>query len=265
MFAFTMSTINDNDYRVWLHPSVFKRQFALMKDKGVEKTGKLLADLTAVELKDINKKAAKATKEAVTGDYMMCLFLLLTNNKRCSLLKTQLDNTFLMGEQGYPSNILTAKRLMTDVFPAAGATKHQQKPKEHTNMAFVETQDKGDYNPICYCCRKRNLEGYLKICNVTDAVQEQTIKTVDSGHFYRGQHQNNNNTIITKGTNRTNKKSASKKEGTFIMAKKDNGENEEEEEKDSTLPTYEEYLCENGVISLNIGGVGGVDPVFGGD
>ena len=29
-----------------------------------------------------------------------------------------------------------------------------------------------------------------------------------------------------------------------------------------SLPTYKEYLCENGLLSLNIGGL---DPVFGGD
>ena len=85
-------------------------------------------------------------------------------------------------------------------------------------------------------------------------------KAVDKEHFQQ-QQQDSNSTINTKGTDNTGKRSTSKKGRTFTIVKKDNGEVEDENE-DPLLPSYEESLRENGVISLS---VGGVDPVFGGD
>ena len=94
--------------------------------------------------------------------------------------------------------------------------------------------------------------GYKKYYNVIKAVREWTIKAVDAGHF-RWKHQDDNSTISTTATNSTNKRSTYNKGGTVTVVKKDNGKEEEDEEEDLPLSTYEEYLHENGVISLNVG------------
>ena len=48
-----------------------------------------------------------------------------------------------MGKQEYPSNALTANRLMTDFIPATDETKQRSGARETTDVAFVETKDGG--------------------------------------------------------------------------------------------------------------------------
>ena len=68
VFSSTVKTINANGGRAGLHPAVFKRHFVPMKEKGVEKTGKPLQDLTPAELAVVEDTATEATKEAATGE-----------------------------------------------------------------------------------------------------------------------------------------------------------------------------------------------------
>ena len=89
----------------------------------MEKSGKELGLLTSAKLDVIKGAATLSARETATGDYMLCMLLLLADNERYGPLKTQLDNIFLMEEQEYTSNILAAKRLMTDVVLATGAVK----------------------------------------------------------------------------------------------------------------------------------------------
>ena len=70
-----------------MHPVVFQRHIVPMKEGGVEKIGKPLVDLSANELKEIEEKATQRAKEAPTGEYMTCMFLLLADNERYVLLK----------------------------------------------------------------------------------------------------------------------------------------------------------------------------------
>ena len=60
-------------------------------------------------------QATKAAKEEATGKYLACLFLLLADNKRYSLLKTQLDNKFLMGARYLVSGELTLRLKCEEV------------------------------------------------------------------------------------------------------------------------------------------------------
>ena len=121
--ASTVDTINANGGNAGLHPSVFKKYFQSMKDKGVEESGKELAVLTSDELKAFDEAATLSAKGVAQGEYLVCLCILLTDHERYGPLQTQLDNNFLMGEQEYPSNVLTAKSLMTDSVLATGAVK----------------------------------------------------------------------------------------------------------------------------------------------
>ena len=89
--ASTVDTINFNDGSVLLHHTVFKRHVVPMKEKGVEKTGIPLEDLIPDELKMVEDQATWAAKEVTTEEYMVCLCLLLVDDKRCGLIKTQLD------------------------------------------------------------------------------------------------------------------------------------------------------------------------------
>jgi hypothetical protein len=51
VFASTLDTINANRGSAGLYPAVFKRYVVPMKERGLEKTGKLPKDLTRVEFK----------------------------------------------------------------------------------------------------------------------------------------------------------------------------------------------------------------------
>lgn len=67
--------INANGGCVGLHPSVCKKYFLSMKDKGAEELGKELDTLKSDELKAIKEVATLSANEAATGEYMVCLFL----------------------------------------------------------------------------------------------------------------------------------------------------------------------------------------------
>jgi hypothetical protein len=112
-----------------------------MKDNGVEESGKELSELSSTELKVIKEATVLAAKEAATGEYLVCLFLLMAEDERYGPLKTQLDNNFLIGEQEYSSNVLAANWMMTDFVPTTGAMKHKHKETDLTNLAFSETKD----------------------------------------------------------------------------------------------------------------------------
>ena len=88
--------------------------------------GKELAVLMPDKLKTIKEAVTLSAKKAGQGEYLSCMFFLLTDYERYGPLKTQLNNNFLMGEQEYPSNVLTANRLMMDFVQATGAVKHSR-------------------------------------------------------------------------------------------------------------------------------------------
>ena len=111
-------------------------------------------------------------------------------------LKMQLDNNFLMGKQEYPSNVLLAKRLMTDFVAATGAVKHKRQESGPSEVAFVKTGDGGKWSLTCYCCGEWHEGGYMKCPNVSEAVRQRTIKVVKAGHFTK--KQDDDSTISTK-------------------------------------------------------------------
>ena len=77
-----MGTINANGGSAGLHPSSFKKYFSPMKDKGVDELGKELSALTSDELRVTEEAATLVAKNAATGEYLACLFLLLADNER---------------------------------------------------------------------------------------------------------------------------------------------------------------------------------------
>ena len=96
----------------------------------------------------------------------------------------QLDNNILMGKQEHPRDVLAAKRLMTGFVPATGVVKHKRQESGPSDVAFMERKDEGGGgHHTCYCCGEHHHGGYRKCPDVTKAVQEQTIKAVDAGHF----------------------------------------------------------------------------------
>ena len=62
--ASTVDTINANRGNAGFHPSVFKKYFQPLKEKGVEESGKDLAALTPAELEAIEEEATTHVKEA---------------------------------------------------------------------------------------------------------------------------------------------------------------------------------------------------------
>ena len=242
VFQSTVDTINANGGRAGLHPAVFKRHFPICKEQELLKTGKALSALTPDEVDELEEKSTEAAKEAATSEYLACLFLLLSDDERFGPLKNELDNNFLMGEQEYPCDVLRAKRLMSDFVPAAPfAGRQRREQAQPTDVAFVEARA---HKPICYACGKRHVGGFRECLNVTKEARDRTIELVKAGHFNK-KKDNDDSTTSTKS-------STSKKGGTFAVVENES-DGEEEEDDDLPLPTYEEYLRSNGVISMNVG------------
>ena len=59
-----------------------------------------VTQLTDAEKAMLTKKFEKPARESSLAEYRACLFLLLADDNRFKPLKTQMDNNFLMGEQG---------------------------------------------------------------------------------------------------------------------------------------------------------------------
>ena len=126
----------------------------------MEESGKELGTLLSDELKVIEEAATLSAKEAGQGEYGACLCLLLTDNEKYGTLKTQLDNTLLIGEQDYSSDVLVAKWLMMDFVPGTGEVKHKRQESNPSDVAFVETKDKRMWYLTCYCCGEKHPGGY---------------------------------------------------------------------------------------------------------
>ena len=67
--------------------------------RNLKESGMELAKLTQAKLKMIEEEATMNAKEAAQGEYLVCLFLLLTDDERYGPLKAQLDTNFLMEKQ----------------------------------------------------------------------------------------------------------------------------------------------------------------------
>ena len=169
IFTSTVDTVNANGGTAGLHLSVFKKYFASVEARELEKRGNELSKLTPAELKVVEEEEILTAKEAAPGEYLTCLFLLLADDERYEPLNLQLDNNFLMGEQEYPSSVLTAQQLMMDFVPTTSAVKHKRKEMGPLDVAFVETNT--NLRSICYCCGEQHPGGYRKCLNMMKAVQ----------------------------------------------------------------------------------------------
>ena len=116
----------------------YQRNLAAVIAKDLAKSNTNQVFLDAAAKTALKKKFEKPSRESLAGEYLACLFLLLADDNRFGPLKIQLGNNFLMGEYEYPCNVLAAKRLMTDFFPAAGSTKSAPEKIPATDVAFVE-------------------------------------------------------------------------------------------------------------------------------
>ena len=84
---------------------------------------------------------------------------------------------------------------------------------------------------------------------MSDEVRIRTIAAVKAAHFAK--KDDDSSTISTKGTASTGKRSSPKKGAAFAEVEEEDDEDDKEEEL--PLPTYQEYLRENGMIQLNVG------------
>jgi hypothetical protein len=140
VFTSTVDTINANGGKAGFHPAVYGRHLITAAVREGMTTETLAAMTTDLQRDEIKARVDAAAKESACGEYLACLFLLLSDNNRFAALKTNLDNNFLMGKQEYPSDVLSAKRLMTDYVPTGGGGKPKQEQVESTNVAFVEKE-----------------------------------------------------------------------------------------------------------------------------
>ena len=118
--------------------------------------------LTPANLEEIEEEATLNAKEEAQGEYLACMFLLMANDERYGPLNTQLDNTFLMGKQEYPNNVLATNRLMTDFVPATGVVTQKRQESGPSGVSFMETKGKGEWHPMYYCYGEQHPGGYRK-------------------------------------------------------------------------------------------------------
>ena len=130
-----------------------------------------------------------------------------------------------MRKEEYSGDVLTAKRLMTDFFPATGAVKHKHQESGPSDVAFVETGGDGKWHHMCYCFREKHPGGYRKCSNVNEKVRLQTTKAVKAGHFKK--KQDNDSTVSTKATTSTGRRSAPKKGAVFAEVEEEDDDKEE--------------------------------------
>ena len=149
-----------------------------------------------------------------------------------------------MGRQEYPKDVLASKRLMTDFDPdVATGTKRTHEQVQLADVAFVESG--GWEFPICYCCGKKcNKYGWRRFPSSSQKMKDKTANLVKAGHFSpkkknMGKDSDDASTVTSPPTNMADKKGT-----TFTIV--------EEESKDEDLPTFEDYLQREGMISINV-------------
>ena len=144
----------------------------------------------------------------------------------------------------YPKDVLASKRLMTKFDPdVAMGTKRTQEQVHPTDVAFVESR--GWEFPICYCCGKEcNKYGWRRCKNSSQKVKDKTAKIVKAGHFSPEKKNTDTDSDDTSTATAPPKKTVAKKGTMFAVV--------EEECKEEDLPTFEDYLRREGMISINV-------------
>ena len=125
---------------------------------------------------------------------------------------------------------------MTDFDPdVATGTKRTQEQVQPTDVAFVESG--GWEFPICYCCRKKcDKYGWRRCPTSSQKVKDETAKLVRAGHVMDSDNASTATAPL--------KKAVKKKGMTFAVV--------EEESENKDLPTFEDYLRREGMISINV-------------
>ena len=96
-----------------------------------------------------------------------------------------------------------------------------------------------------YCCRKKcNKYGWRRCPTSSQKVKDKTAKLVKAGHFSPEKKNTGTDSNDASTASAPPKKMAEKKETTFAIV--------EEESKYKDLPTFEDYLRREDMISINV-------------
>ena len=77
-----MDTINANGGKAGFHPAVYGRHLTTAAVREGMTTESLAAMTTELQRNEIKARVDAAAKESACGEYLACLFLLLSNNNR---------------------------------------------------------------------------------------------------------------------------------------------------------------------------------------
>ena len=141
-------------------------------------------------------------------------------------------------------HVLASKRLMMDFNQdVAIGTKRTQEQVHPTDVAFV---DSGGWEfPICYCCGKKcDKYGRRRCSTSSQNVKDKTAKLVKAGHFSPEKKNTGKDSDDASTATAPPKKMTNKKGTMFAVV--------EEENKDDALPTFEDYLRREDMISVNV-------------
>ena len=140
-FTVQVDMINANRGSAGFHNGVYNKRMLALWDKDLV-TANSLAAMSPAEKSSLDNRLQKEAMESSCKELLACLFLLLGDKERFKPVTTELNNKYLLLNQEYPANVLSAKCLMTDfdylnVSKPTSADK-QQEQVQPTDVAFVK-------------------------------------------------------------------------------------------------------------------------------
>ena len=147
IFEDRRNTVNTHNEKTGYHEVMFKKAMIKIMDEMEKTTAELDGD--PVLKKEIEEAAMNASSE----EFLVCLFILLTDIGRYKGLKIELENYFTMEQLNYPNTVVANKRLLTDYIAPGKSNCVKQEPYD-TRVAFSDTDRDNDCkkNVSCHGC-----------------------------------------------------------------------------------------------------------------
>ena len=140
-FTTQVDKMNANRGSAGSHNGMYNKHMLVLWDRDLV-TANSIAAMSPAEKSSLDNRLQKEAMESSCKELLACLFLLLGDKERFKPVTTELNNKYLLLNQEYPANVLSAKCLMTDfdylnVSKPTSADK-QQEQVQPTDVAFVK-------------------------------------------------------------------------------------------------------------------------------
>ena len=152
VFGACKDTVNAHGGEAGHHKQMFEdRMAAMLADKGI-----MRADFNRDGYEKANKKRIDTlARDESQEEHLACLFLLMSDNGRFKLLKTQLENNHLLGQVSYPKTVVEAKRMTTELITLGGKSNGNERQQQTQSdgehgLAFIHANSEWQKNVQCH-------------------------------------------------------------------------------------------------------------------